>query len=197
MIKKIIQSFVTNENFLNENFRPEDRNSVAQIYEKLFKNILYNYKEKKNHMELPFYLNYLVLKSNIALERFFCQKVVERENYEGEKTSYEIINYICKNFEKLFVKYTNYGNETLSKLQLIHFYSIQLPQAKVASKYQTIYEVLDAQEMRFTRENKVINGHLEFPDHEKRYINPFMTRLNQACDIYPNKENKVEILKSI
>jgi len=182
---------------LVERFYPEDRNSISQVYEKLFKNIIKNYKEKKNHMELPFYLNYLVLKSNNSLERFFIQKVIESENYDGEKNSYEIIYYICKNFEKLFSKYTNYGAETLNKLQFMHFYFIIPPQAKVNSKYQPIYEKLDADEIGFKRENKNLIGHVDVPGSEKRYINPFITRLNQACDIYPNKENRVEIVRSI
>jgi hypothetical protein len=148
-------------------------------------------------MELPFYLNYLVLKSNRSLERFFFQKVIEGENFDGEKNSYEIIYYICKNFERLFAKYTNYGAETLSKLQFMHFYFIVPPQAKINSKYRPIYEILDAQEIGFKRENKNIIGHVDFPCSDKRFLNPFTTRLNQACDIYPNKENQVEIKISI
>lgn len=200
VIRKIIESFVPNRNFLISNFTPPDRHTVSQVYERLFSDLINSYTVKKNYTELPMYLNYLILKSHPLFEKFFFSKVVENGDYSGEKSPPEILKYICKNFDRLFVKYTNYGLETLIKLQMTHFYYLQPPIAKIHSDYKPIYEQSTTDDLVIKNENKnLTNDHLivgDMPRSKSPGKNPFTSRLNQASDIVPGKNIKCEFIKS-
>lgn len=199
-MNKIIEKFLPNgRNFLYEKFQPTDRQSLTQIYEKMFLDILKLYTFKKNYSELPFYLNYLVVKSNPFLEKFFCLKVVENEEYTGEKSEYEILKYVCKNLDKLFHKYSNYGGEILIKLQMMQFYNLQPPQAKILSFYQPVLQTQQYEMVR-VQENKTLTNEVaySYSDNERDlFKNPFMSRLHQASDLFPGKNAKTEFIKSI
>lgn len=190
IIRKIINSFIPYKDYLKEQFNPPNRNSIAQIYEKLFYEIIKSYTLKKNYTELPFYLNYLILKSHPLFEKFFIQKVIETGEFKTElnesNTNYEILKYVCKNFDNLFIKYTNYGSELLIKLQLIQFYKLQPPQAKIISDYMTVLKNNEEYKLNKIKENKNLTGEvLDDYSNPQHLNNPFMSRLNQASDIYP------------
>lgn len=52
----------------------------------------------------------------------------------------DLIKYACKNFDRLFIEYTNYGIDVLIRIQMFFFYSLQPPQAKIINPYQPILE---------------------------------------------------------
>jgi hypothetical protein len=150
------------------------------------------YSEKKNYYELPFYLNYLVLKSNPFLQKFFYMTVKNKEMHnfeldEGMKlTHYDIVKYLCKHFDHLFEKYTNYKVDILSKLQMIQLYNLQPPQAKIISPYNPVFEAKQIDLLK-----KPVSGILYEQSEKierKEYQNPFMSKLDQACDIRPKYE---------
>lgn len=202
-MKKIINNFTPNKNFLKENFLPTERNSVSLIYEKLFYEIIKSYTSKKNYQELPFYLNYLILKSNAKIEKFFIKKAKEIEginriiNQNDSNSEFEYVKYICRNLDKMFEKYTNYGSDMLNKLQLIQFFHIQPVQAKIMSDYQPVLENFEKFDLvrvddRSNREDIIQN----FKVDNYSFKNPFLSRLNTGGDIHPKKHTKTEFIKS-
>ena len=52
----------------------------------------------------------------------------------------DIIKFTCKNFDRYFVEYTNFGIDVLIRIQMYFFYNLQPPQAKVYNPYQPILE---------------------------------------------------------
>jgi hypothetical protein len=156
------------------------------------------YSIKKNYNELPAYLNYMVLKSNPFFEKFFYTTVKNNELNkikleDGDKPSHhDIIKYICKNLDRLFDKYTNYGCKVLIKLQIIQFYKLQPPQATILSPYFPIY---NSKKEDIKRKPKYdVPKCVE--DIDSKYNNPFNSRLNKGCDIFPRRKSELEFVES-
>ena len=164
------------------------------MYENLFSDVIKQYCIKKNYNELPAYLNYMIIKSNPFFEKFFYVTVKSQENYfkEEKPTYYDILKYMCKNFDKLFEKYTNYGSNILIKLQMIQFYNLQPPQAKIFSEF---FPLLDNSQYEIKRINDNIVPQFFIDDNNKQN-NPFTNKLNQGCDIIPNKRNELIFVES-
>lgn len=149
---------------------------------------------------MPTYLNYLVLNCNQNLKNFLISKIREenQNNPQFDKSDIEMTKFLSKNLDKVFTKYTNCGVETLNKLQMIQFYYLQPPQAKLLSDYRPIFENSNQFELVVKNENKIINEETvhNIGSNLNRYKNPFESRLNQACDIIPGKNVKCEFVKS-
>jgi hypothetical protein len=198
IVKKLIDNFIPKKEYLYERFKPNDKNRVNMVFEKLFHNMMLLYTEKKNYYELPFYLNYLVIKSNPFMQKFFYLTVKNKEmsNFTAEEgmriTHYDIVKYLCKHFDHLFEKYTNYGHNILTKLQMIQLYNLQPPQAKIISPYLPILESPQVDLVKI-KDNKLYESGPK--DMTDKYRNPFMSKLGNACDIHPDKY-EIEFVES-
>ena len=164
------------------------------MYENLFSDIIKHFCLKKNYNELPAYLNYMIIKSNPFLEKFFLITVKNQENILKEEmpTHYDILKYMCKNFDKLFEKYSNYGTNILIKLQMIQFYNLQPPQAKILPDF---YPLVENSQYEIKRTNDKIVPQFFIDDDVKNY-NPFTNKLNQGCDLIPNKKTDLTFVES-
>lgn len=60
----------------------------------------------------------------------------------------DILKFTCRNFDRYFVEYSNYGIEILIRLQMYFFYNLQPPQAKVFNPYQPILELNNSKFIR-------------------------------------------------
>jgi hypothetical protein len=52
----------------------------------------------------------------------------------------DLIKFTCKNFDRYFAEFTNYGIDVLIRIQMYFFYNLQPPQAKIYNPYQPIME---------------------------------------------------------
>ena len=135
LYKNINNSFDTNillGDIIANNFNNSSQQEIAELYIDTFKEIIKKYTIKGNYTSLPAYLNYMVVNSNRNLYSFIVEVVKTDKSsidYKDIKyfNDYELIMYICKNFDKLFIKYTNKSCSTLIKLQLIQFYLLDPP----------------------------------------------------------------------
>jgi hypothetical protein len=156
------------------------------------------YTQRRNYYELPFFLNYMVLKSNPFLQKFFYLKVRDIESKQitieeggARLTHYDIVKYLCKNFDNLFEKYTNYGTNILTKLQMIQLYNHQPPQAKLISPYTQVLETKQIDLVKIPN-NNIPN--IIIP--KKEYHNPFTSKLGHVSDIKPIPNYQIEFLES-
>jgi hypothetical protein len=197
VIQKMLNCIVINENHLKEIFKPQDRNYLSIIYERLFSEIIRAYTLKKNYNELPFFLNFLVLKSLPLLERFLFQRIesdifLNNETiYNPDEKNLEMLKYICRNLDKLFHRYTNQTTELLIKLQMVQFFLLQPPQAKILSDYDKVLENLEQYELSF-RDN---SDQYQQCKSLNKSPNPFLSRLNIDSDILPNARAKTEFVR--
>jgi hypothetical protein len=72
----------------------------------------------------------------------------------------DLIKFTCKNFDRYFAEYTNYGIDVLIRMQMYFFYNIQPPQAKIYNPYQPIMEQNKSKFIRMinTNVNNSINN---------------------------------------
>lgn len=104
----------------------------SHCFESLFSDIISIYESKNNYNELPSYLNYMILKDNPILTKFFMQKIKQQtfDDFDSDtqsnpdKSYIESISSICKEFNSLFLYYSNYSIGVLNKYQLMYFYQI-------------------------------------------------------------------------
>jgi hypothetical protein len=179
---------VPSQGYLYEHFKPQEKNKVSFLFESLFTEMMKLYTDKKNYYELPFYLNYLVIKSNPIFQKFVYMTVKSQEvsniqiAEDIKPTHFDVVKYMCKHFDELFERYTNYGSNILTKLQMIQFYYLQPPQAKIHSEYMP---VLEKGQTKVTQEKQ--------NNSAKSYDNPFTSKLNNNTDIKPQKYEIVNL----
>lgn len=124
-------------NFFNE----ESRINISSLYSDLFANVIKKYVLKSNYNSLPAFLNYKVLKSNKSLESFILSSIRKDKNYfESQLISkfseQELILYISKNLDKIFIRYTNKDSKVLTKLQLTQFYLLDPPSPEMVPRIE-------------------------------------------------------------
>lgn len=125
VMKKIINRFLTEDNIIkNENI-----NEKRKIYESVFDELISLYESKNNYNELPFYLNYLILKACPPIEQFLYYKAQSILNQmkaksNGKVTSFDINTYLYRNLPQLIVEYSNCTKEQIKRFQLMMFYKM-------------------------------------------------------------------------
>lgn len=65
----------------------------------------------------------------------------------------DIIKFACRNFDRYFIEYTNFGIDVLIRIQMYFFYNMQPPQAKIINQYQPILEQNKSKFIRFVNNN--------------------------------------------
>ena len=126
VMKKIINRFLTED--LNKN---NGVNEKRKIYEAVFDELISLYESKNNYNELPFYLNYLLLKACPFIEQFLyyhAQSILNqmkvKSNGKISATSFDINNYLYRNLPQLLTDYSNCTKDQIKRFQLMMFYKM-------------------------------------------------------------------------
>ena len=124
-----------------DDFKPNSRAEVTNIYENVFKEIIKIYSFKNNYSALPTFLNYKIIKSNVYLEKFYVIKTIENKEADfNDNNLSKIMNFLSKNFDKYLVQYSTFSTNLLPKLQMMVFYDLQPPQASIANNHDPIFD---------------------------------------------------------
>ena len=88
-----------------DDFKPNSRAEVTNIYENVFKEIIKIYSFKNNYSALPTFLNYKIIKSNVYLEKFYVIKTNNLFAKSQTKTKLNHLNDFA--FARLTEKFLN------------------------------------------------------------------------------------------
>ena len=121
VMKKIITQFINEELKINQN-------EYRKIYEKIFDELIQKYESKNNYNELPFYLNYLIIKANPQLERFLLFKANQYLSQLNNKnfTNLDLFPYLSKNLPQILIESSNCSPEMIRKFQMMMFYRMNI-----------------------------------------------------------------------
>lgn len=121
VMKKIIARFINEEPKVNPT-------EYRKIYEKIFDELIQKYENKNNYNELPFYLNYLIIKANPQLERFLVFKANQYLSKLNDKnfTNLDLISYLSKNLPQILIESSNCSYEMIRKFQMLMFFRMNI-----------------------------------------------------------------------
>lgn len=145
--KENLESDTTDEdlhNFILGRFNPKNQKENSDLYEEMYNLILEHYNNCKNYTSVSTYLNFLLLKSNPYLERFFSITVLETVEDAPKNNASEIIKYTYNNLENLFSRHTTYGEAEIKRLKMMQFYNLQPPsQEEIYAREELLKDDLD------------------------------------------------------
>lgn len=171
-----------------EKFKIEnDSFKMRRLYENLFFEIINYYEKKKIYLELPCFLNYLILQEIPSLRNFLKVKIQNSKNFLNA-SDFEIIKFISKNLDEIFLKYTNSNITTLKQLQMIMFNNLgesynNLNSSSIIKNNNNVFDLLSLNKNIkilncSSLKDNTLSNHLIESKEDINYNNFFESKLN-------------------